>query len=319
MNGDVILFTSSRIHFKQKFYYLMNLLISKQAESRIEALFYLIIFYLQIISSFFSEKLGVFSEKNGKSDLILIYIKKIIRVKDLFYNYYNYYTVLRLIFYIIIPICIFHFIISCYYTKTTSFYSYNNMIINFYINCFLFILYNILCDIFLSGFCLGKEEYNENFINISCAKNLNAFTIIIKLLYTILILSLYIFINMFYTDSFFLTDSFLSKMSCNYDSYWGINRLIISLLSVQIKFLTKEAFLIYNLVMSLILLIYFIHHYLYYDKYINHITGIFHLLYFWTSIFCIIFAYIDFKEKGIVYIITIIIVAFFYANIIHRI
>ena len=319
MNGDILLFTTNKITFKQKFYYLMNSLISKQAESRIEALFYIIIFYLQIISSFFSEKLGVFSEKNGKSDLILIYIKKIIRVKDLFSNYYNYFTVLRLIFYIIIPICIVHFIISCYYTKTTSFYSYNNMIINFYINCFLFIFYNILCDIFLSGFCLGKHEYNENFINISCAKDLNIFSIIIKLLYTILILSLYIFINIFYTDSFFLTDSFLSKMSCNYDSYWGINCLIISLFSVQIKFLTKEAFLIYNLIMSIILLIYFIQHYLYYDKYINHITGIFHLLYFWTSIFCLIFAHINFKEKGIVYIITIIIVSFFYVNIVHRI
>ena len=183
----------------------------------------------------------------------------------------------------------------------------------------MYILYNILCDIFLSGFCLGTGDYNENFENISCQKDLNVFSIIIKLLYTILILVLYIFINIYYTDSFYLTDSFLSKMSCNYDSYWGINCLIISLLSVQVKFLKKEAFLIYNLFMSFILLIYFIHHYLYYDKYMNHITGIFHLLYFWTSIFCIIFAYIDFKEKGIVYIITIIIVSFFYINISHGI
>ena len=319
MNGDIILYTTNTITFKQKFYYLMNLLISKQAETRLEALFYIIIFYLQILSSFFSEKLGVFSEKNGKSDLILIYIKKIIRVKDLFSSYYNYFTVLRIIFYVLIPVCILHFLISCYFTKRTSFYSYNNMIINFYINCFLYILYNILCDIFLSGFCLGTGDYNENFENISCQKDLNVFSIIIKLLYTILILVLYIFINIYYTDSFYLTDSFLSKMSCNYDSYWGINCLIISLLSVQVKFLTKEAFLIYNLFMSFILLIYFIHHYLYYDKYMNHITGIFHLLYFWTSIFCIIFAYIDFKEKGIVYIITIIIVSFFYINISHGI
>ena len=235
MNGDIILYTTNTITFKQKFYYLMNLLISKQAETRLEALFYIIIFYLQILSSFFSEKLGVFSKKNGKSDLILIYIKKIIRVKDLFSSYYNYFTVLRIIFYVLIPVCILHFLISCYFTKRTSFYSYNNMIINFYINCFLYILYNILCDIFLSGFCLGTGDYNENFENISCQKDLNVFSIIIKLLYTILILVLYIFINIYYTDSFYLTDSFLSKMSCNYDSYWGINCLIISLLSVQVK------------------------------------------------------------------------------------
>ena len=319
MNGDIILYTTNEITFKEKFYYLMNLLISKQADTRLEAIFYIIIFYLQILSSFFSENLGVFSGKNGKSDLILIFIKKIIRVKDLFSNYYHYYSVVKIIFYIIIPICIIHFIVSCYYTTRTSFYSYNNMIINFYINCFIYILYNILCDFFLSGFCLGTGEFNENFTNVTCEKDLNVFSIIMKLLYTIIILVLYIFINIFYTDSFFLTDSFLSKMSCNYDSYWGINCLIMSLLSVQVQFLTKGAFLIYNLIMSFILVIYFIHHYLYYDKYINYFTGVFHFLYFWTSIFCIIFAYIDFKEKGIVYIITIILIAFFYSNIQHRI
>ena len=87
MNGDIILYTSNDITFKQKFYYLMNILLSKQADTRLEAITYIIIFYLQVISTFFSENLGVFSEKNGKSDLILIYIKKIIRLKDLFYNY----------------------------------------------------------------------------------------------------------------------------------------------------------------------------------------------------------------------------------------
>ena len=319
MNGDIILYQTNAITFKQKFYFLMNILISKQADTRLEAIAYIIIFYLQIISSFFSENLGVFKRNNGKSDLILIYIKNIVRLKDLFSNYYDYFKLVNIIFYVVILVCILHFIISCYYTSRTSFYSYNNMIINFYINCFIFILYNILCDFFLSGFCLGKGEYNENFHNISCNKDLNVFTIIIKLIFIILIVVLYIFINIFYTDSFFLTDSFLSKMSCNYDNYWGINCLIMSLLSVQAKFLTKEAFLIYNLIMSFILFIYFINHYLYYDKYINYISGTFHLLYFWTSIFCIIFSYINFKEKGIVYIITIIIISFFYLNIEHRI
>ena len=297
----------------------MNLLLSKQTDTRLEAVFYIMVFYLQVLSSFYSEKLGVFSEKNGKSDLILIYIKKIIRLKDLFANYYSYYAYAKIFFYVLIPVCILHFLISCYYTNRYSFYSYNNMIINIYINCFIYILYNILCDFFLSGFCLGNDDYNDNFKNVSCDEHLNIIAIILTLLYTILIAVLYIFINIFYTDSFFLTDSFLSKMSCNYDSYWGINCLVISLLSVQIKYLRKEAFLIYNLIMSLILLIYFINHYLYYDKYINYIIGTFHLLYFWTSIFCLVFAYIDFKEKGIVYIINIIIVSFFYLNIQHRI
>ena len=146
MNGDIILYQTNAITFKQKFYFLMNILISKQADTRLEAIVYIIIFYLQILSSFFSENLGVFSKKNGKSDLILIYIKKIIRLKDLFENYYDYFKIVNIIFYIIIPICILHFIISCYYTNRSSFYSYNHMIINFYINCFIFmkiILYSI--------------------------------------------------------------------------------------------------------------------------------------------------------------------------------
>ena len=322
MNGNLKLYQTNILTFKEKFYYLMNLLLSKQAETRTEALFYIIIFYLQILSSFFSESLNIFSSENGKSDLVLIFIKKIIRVTDLFSNYYSYFSILRIIVYILIPLFILHFLISCSYITRNSYYSYNCMIIYFNINVFFYILYNILCDIFFVSFCLGKrglDENNNNINNLSCKEDINAFQIPLLVIFLIVILFLYIAISIFYSDSFFLTGSFLAKISCNYDIYWGINCLIISFLSTQAKFLTKEFFLIYNLIMSFILLIYFINHYLYYDKYINLITGIFHLLYFWTSIYCFVFAYIDFKEKGIVYIILTIIVCFFYMNIKNRI
>ena len=108
-------------------------------------------------------------------------------------------------------------------------------------------------------------------------------------------------------------------MTCNYDVFWGFNCLIISLLSAQVKNFTKEFFLLYNIIISIILFLYYIKHYLYYDKYINIITGTFHLLYVWTSIFCFIFAYLHFKEKGIIYILTSIIICFFYLNIKNRI
>ena len=54
MDGNIILYTTNALTFKQKFYFLMNLLISKQADNRLEALFYIIIFCLQILSAFFS-------------------------------------------------------------------------------------------------------------------------------------------------------------------------------------------------------------------------------------------------------------------------
>ena len=57
----------------------MDLLISNQAESLGEAYIFLTVFYLQILSSFFSEQVGVFKSLNGKSDQILNFIEKIIR------------------------------------------------------------------------------------------------------------------------------------------------------------------------------------------------------------------------------------------------
>ena len=67
------------------------------------------------------------------------------------------------------------------------------------------------------------------------------------------------------------------------------------------------------------MMVYYIKNYLYYDKNINTFMGIFHLLYLWTSIFSIGFAYFNFKEKGIIYILTCISVSFFYTNIKNRI
>ena len=46
----------------------------------------------------------------------------------------------------------------------------------------------------------------------------------------------------------------------------------------------------------------------------NLFAGLFHAIYAWSSIFFLIFAYVDFKEKAIIYVLTSIIVCFFYYN-----
>ena len=51
----------------------------------------------------------------------------------------------------------------------------------------------------------------------------------------------------------------------------------------------------------------------------NFLAGIFHILYAWTSIFCLIFVYIDFNEKGIVYIISSIFICFLFINLKNKI
>ena len=140
----------------------------------------------------------------------------------------------------------------------------------------------------------------------------------INIFYYYIIMYIYIFISIYYNDSFYLSNSFYAKMTCNYDIFWGFNCLVVSLLSSQAKFISKEIFLLYNLIISIIFFTYYLKHYLYYDKYINIFTGIFHILYIWTSIFCLIFAFLKVKEKGIIYIITSIFVGFFYLNINNR-
>ena len=277
------------------------------------------IFYVQIISSFFSEQIGILNPKKSKSDNILYFIHKIIRVKDLFIDYYEYFRLFQIILFILIILLIVHFIISIITLAKRSFYSYNKKMINYYIKIYLYIGYNIALDTCFSSLCISSiNDLNQNYFIINCSRQ-NFLVKVISILFIIISLFLYIFLNIFFNDSFYLSNSYYAKMSCYYDVFMGINCMIISLLISQTHVFSKEIFLIYNCFLSILLFIYFIKHYLYYDKYINILTGIFHLLYMWTSIFSFVFSYLDFKEKGIIYILTSIIIGFFYSNIRNKV
>jgi hypothetical protein len=284
MKKEMKLFLNENLTFKHKFYILMDLLISNQAETRVESFLFMGIFYLQIISTFFSEQIGIFNPQTAKSDNILNYISKIIRIKELFQNDYHFFKIIKIILFIFVILIIIHFIFSCAYITIKAFYSLNKFFMNYYIKLFIYILYNVIFDICFSEFCFGSIDWNPNFTSVECSAKKNIFQIIISIIFIIITLILYIFISIYYNDSFYLSNSFYSKMSCNYDIYWGLNCLFISCLSTQVKFLTKEIFLIYNLFVSIILFIFYFNHYLYYDSYINTFTGIFHFLYTWTSI-----------------------------------
>ena len=317
MKKEIILFQKDELTFKYKFYTLMDILISNQASSRFEAFLLMGIFYLQIISSFFSEKIEVFDSENAISDRVLNYIQKIFRIKGLFQNNKKNLTILKYILFIILILAIIHFIISCNITSRKSFYSWNNRLINYYIKIFIYIGYNIIFDISFSYLYFGSNNLNSNFTTDYSPKNYME-QVCLSIFFIIISLCIYIFISIYYNDSFYLSNSFYAKMTCNYDIFWGFNCLVVSLLSSQAKFISKEIFLLYNLIISIIFFTYYLKHYLYYDKYINIFTGIFHILYIWTSIFCLIFAFLKVKEKGIIYIITSIFVGFFYLNINNR-
>ena len=250
MSKKIKLFEEEELSFKYKFYTLMDLLIGNQADSRVESFLLMGIFYLQIISSFFAENLMVFEPKN------------------------EYFLILEMIVFILIIFIIFHFLISCILVTKSSFYSFNLKIINYYLKLFFYVGYNIIFDICFNSFCLGSEEFNPNFNSVKCSSQ-NLFFVIVSFINIVISLFLYIFLNIYYNDSFYLTNSYYAKMSCNYDVLWGINCMIISLFLAQSKYFTKELFLMYNFIMSIVLFFYYIKHYLYYDKYTNLYVGIF--------------------------------------------
>jgi hypothetical protein len=207
-----------------------------------------------------------------------------------------------------------HFFLSVLGVKRSSFYSLNETIINYYIKGFIFIGYNIILDLCFSNFCFGSDEYNPHFKDAKCSVKSNIGIIIISILFIILSIVLNVFTQIFYCDSFYLSNSYYSKINCNYDFYWSLNNLFNSVLLIQAKYLTREIFLVYHLFISIIFFIYYINILLYYDRITNLFAGLFHAVYAWTSIFFMIFAYLDFKEKAIIYILTCIVVCFFYCN-----
>ena len=314
MSKEMILFSKEDLTFNYKFYYLMNMLITNQSISKMETIIFLSIFYLQIISSFFDKQLKIFDGESSFVDNILNNIKQILRIKDLFRNNYNNFLILEIALFVILIICSLHFLIICATMTRKSIYNLNQIIMNFYLKIFIYVFYNIIFDLCFSNFCLGSANNNPNFKDETCSVNDHIFIVVISIIFIIISFLLYTYIQIYYSDSFYLNNSYYAKMSCNYDFFIGINSLIHSFLLTQSNFLTKEIFFIYNTIISILLLIFYFNHFLYYDNTTNLLIGVYHSLYAWTSIFSFIFNFINLGEKGIIYILSCILVIYLYLN-----
>ena len=315
MSKEVVLFNTDELTVLEKFYHLMDLLISNQSSSMGEAIIFLSIFYLQYITSFFDEKIGVFKGDLYFLDNILNYIKKIVRIKDLFSGQYSAFTALEIVFLVLLVLGIIDFLCVCFTLKKDSIYDLNKIIINLFLKFFIFVFYNVIFDFCFSNFCLGKSELNPNFKDETCSIKDHIGIFIISIILAVLTFVLYTFIQMYYSDAFYLNGSFYAKMSSNYEIYLSINSLILSLLLNQVKFLTKEFYMVYNVIISILLFAFYYTHMIYYDEIINIFVGMYHILYAWTSIFCLIFNFTDIGEKGIMYVISVILVIILYLNL----
>ena len=299
---------------KRKFYLLMELLISNQTTSRTESILFMGIFYLQLISGFFAKQIEVF-DTSSTSDKILNYIEKIVRLKDLFLDNYSAFKLsIYLLFGLVIVFSLF-FIIVCYNTEKNSFYTWSEILLNFYIKVYIYIGFNIILDLTLTNLCFEKDDKNLNFPEASCKISDILALFIISMILLAISLFFVFFIQFFYCDSLYLSTSYYAKISCNYELYMNINCIFYSVFLIFAKYLSKEIFLIYNAIISIVFLNFYFKRYLFYDRITNILAGLFHVLYTWTSLFFLIFAYIDFNEKGIIYIVSSIIVLYFYFNL----
>ena len=315
MSKEIVLFNTDELTFKEKFYNLMNLLISNQSTSMMEAIIFLSIFYLQYISAFFDENIKVFKGDLFFLDNILNYIKKILHIKDLFTGQYTVFEILEIIFFVLIIICLLHFLFICVTLTKDSIYCTNKKIINLYIKFFIYVLYNVILDFCFSNFCIGSSDLNPNFKDVTCSIKEHGGIFAISIILAIMCFIIYIFIQIFYSDAFYLNGNFYAKMSTDYEFYLSINSIIVSLLLNQVEFLSKEVFLVYNLIISVLLFIFYYTHMIYYEETINIVVGLYHMLYAWTSLFCLIFNFTDLGEKGIMYVISIILVIILYINL----
>ena len=317
MSKEIILYNQDSFSFKKKFYTLIDLLITNQSSSRIECIIFVSIYYLQILCGFFSEQIGIFNKKST-SDNILYFLHKIFRLDILNHKYLEF-KISIYIYLIVIILFIIYFLIVCSNIKRKSFYSYNEAIINYFIKCYLYIAYNVILDSVICNFCFGENETNPYFKGVSCKIKDNLGVIVCSIILLIISIILTFFIQFFYFDSHFLSNSYYARISCNYEIFLNINSIVYSIFLIEAKYLSKEVFLLYNSIISILFFYFYLKHYLFYDRITNTIAGMFHIIYLWTSIFSLIFAYLNFNDKGVIYLVSCIVILYLYYSLKIRI
>ena len=208
------------------------------------------------------------------------------------------------------------FILMIVTNSNYSFYNLRKFMLNLSLKIFLYILFIPILDLSLVVICF--EANNPYFTGVTCDVTQNLSPFILSVTIFVLAIFICVFINLYYNDSYFLSNSFYSRMSCGYEIYMTLNIIVYAILLSQAKYIGKIVFLVYNLIVSLIFLYFFFDKYLFYNKLSNTIAGIFHVLYAWTAVFSLIFAYLSIKEEGVVYIIGCAMFVYLYLNLKRR-
>ena len=303
---ELKLFEKEEINFSNKFYILMNLLVSNQYNSFFEYFLFLLIFSLQMITSFFSENIKAYDIENNTSDKILNIIEKIVRGADILKDDKKFFE----IFVYMINIYLITFItLFLHIILNTSFYDYYNLkhkIINIMIKTNLYVLFNVINSIFFLQLCFDNKK-NSNDSEIFCTHKENIALFIVSLI-NMIIINLITFLGLiFYTNCFFVESNPYSHIISFYDFLLFSINLILTITLNLVQEFKKTFFFIINILLGLVLIYYFISIMPYSNSKNNFIWLNIISFYTFTGIYSFIFNYINLSEKGLFLLISLII------------
>lgn len=313
MSKEVEFYEKDIIDYKTKFYRYMDSLVTNKSSTRIECTILIIIYYTQLISGFFSEQVGILND-DVVPDNYLTQLQTVIRIRDLFKSSYSTHeTIMYFLFFIMIVLTLIFFI-RLHSTQKSIFYSYCEIVLNFSLKFFVYVFFQPILDFCLSLLCFGDK--NPNFDgDIKCDLSDKIPLTIIMLLIFFYTIFLGIFLSLYYNESFMLSNNPMSRISTKYELYNTINMIFFSILLTYTYNLGPLIFILYNLVLSLVLLRFYLELHPYYDPITNMLIGFFHSLYAWVSIFSVLFYFIDVAEVSIVFLSVGIILFYMYFNL----
>ena len=301
MSKEINFFIPEYVSNKEKFYRYMDTLITHKSDSKTECILFITISYTQLISGFFSEQVGILKNEENPDNYLML-LQSVIRVRDLFINSFNVYSYLLYIFFIILTVLTIIFIYRMRQTGRVAQYSISETILNFSIKVFIFVLYQPILDFCLSLLCFGNNNPNFQDESVTCSINDNIILFIVMILTFFYSIFLGIFFALFYNESFLLSNSPMSRITTNYELYLIINAAIFSIILNFTYSIGSIVFLLYNTIMSFVLLNYYLSSRPFYDSTISYLIGFFHMLYAWTSIFSLLFYFIRVYQVSIIYI-----------------
>ena len=315
---DIKLYLSENLSFKQKFIHLMNLLVINQSYFDFQNYLFYIIFSIQNISIFFSENAGCLNHNKSTIDFILFKINEIIRIKSLFFKhryYYNLSIYLFSIYYILFTI---YYLILILKTTRKTVYTISLQFLNFFIKVNIFVLANIILDFFTRMLCFDTT-YNRNIKEIKCNQSNNIKPLFFSFFFTIYSTILTLYIQLYYEENFFISDSKFNTITSKIYIFQHLSAIISSISLSLINVFSHEFFYIINIIISSFLFYYYIKRLIYYNLQTNFIFGLSHVLFFYCSIYFTIFYFVDFSYKGLIFIITSLLIGILFIIILNNI